>query len=229
MIIGLILAAFIAVITFFRVGDRYIKGFGLPKLVILLMLAALIGCVFIPEYTVANISIGFGVLLPALIISVVFLFVMTRTELKRALLGIIVCLALTIAIKLLLNNYNSEYSGLVISLIVGFACGASAFLTCKTKTAGVCAVLCGIVLGEITSELLIFYLIDNTYLTLGGLHLFDALMIALTLVGFLCAVSSAVVKARSLSDMQANRTEIEAGVEFNSDLIDDDYRQYFDD
>ncbi len=217
MIIGLVLLGLVAVLLFFGVAERIFKSFGVKYWLAFVMVGALIGCAFIPSFAIGKVTFNVAGFIAPVVFAIIFFVLARRThEVWRALIALSAVTALFVGIWLLIEPITSDT---VSVLIVGFLCGAIAFLVAKTKLAALAAVFGGIPTGEIISAAVNVYVSDAP-MRFGNAAAFDAVILAAV---FAVALYEAVAAIKRAMNARAAVTA-ETAEEFDPD----EYKRYFD-
>ena len=87
MIIGLVLLGLVAVLLFFGVAERVFKSFGVAYWLAFIMVGVLIGCAFIPSFSIGAVSFNVAGFIAPLVFAAVFFFLAGRTHEGRRALG----------------------------------------------------------------------------------------------------------------------------------------------
>jgi len=178
MTIGLIILALASVLIFFGATERFFRRLGIPNwLAFLLVLALIIGAV-IPSVTIGRFSMSVGGFLVPIVIMIVLDVIMgISPELLKTAVATLAAAAVALSVRILLRPING---GMIIgsSLIVGFIGGAVAYLIGGTRLSTLSAVMGGIILGDILTNLVYVFGIGNMSFSLGSRGVFDSIIIA---------------------------------------------------
>lgn len=221
MIIGLILCALTAVLLFFKTDIG-----GARKIVYMLIVAALIGCPFIPVLTVGEAEISLGILLMPILAGFVLMFLIKlKSELLSTLLSVVVTISLTVAVIFLMYSWDNEYKALTVSICVGVLAGSGAYLVTKRAVPSVSAALIGVPLGELTAALIAYYFLDSA-LIIGSKFLYDGVILSGAVALVLSYGVAALSAWRSARRME-KAENFEAGIDYGE--FEGEYKKYFDD
>lgn len=221
MIIGLILLGSVTVLLFFGVAERVFKSFGVTYWLAFVMLGVLIGSAFIPSFTVGSVTFNVAGFFAPLLFSAVFFFLAVRTrEHLRAIVTTSVVAALFVSIDLLVSPVASDT---VTAIIIGFLCGAVAYLVGKTKLAGLAAVFLGMPIGEVISSAVGLY-VYGTEMRFGTAATFDAVILAAVFAVALYEAVAAIKRTVNARARARSGVPAEAAEEFDAE----EYKKYFD-
>lgn len=221
MIIGLVLLGLVAVLLFFGVAEHVFKSFGVAYWLAFVMIGVLIGSAFIPGFTVGAVEFNVSGFIAPLVFSAVFFALAVRTrEVSRALVTTSVIAALFIAVWLLIEPITNDT---VTVIIIGFLCGAVAFLVARTKLAACAAVFLGMPLGEVISSAVNMF-VYGTPMQFGTAATFDAVILAAV---FSIVLFEAVAAIKRISSAKA-RARIESKTETADEFDPNEYKKYFD-
>lgn len=219
MIIGLVILGIVALLLLFGVAERVFKSFGVSYPFAFVMIGGLIGCAFIPTFTLGGaVAVNTAGFIAPLVLGIVFTVIAARMrEGWRAAVTISATTSLYIAVRLLIEPLTSE---LVTSIVAGFLCGAGAYLIGKTKIAALSSVFFGFFFGELISSAVDIY-IYGLPMRLGSAAVFDALVIA--------AVFSVLLYEMIAGIKRAMRSRNKAALCESAEEFDpDEYKRYFD-
>ncbi|MDE5563112.1 MAG: hypothetical protein K2J01_06170, partial [Clostridiales bacterium] len=103
MIIGLVLLGLVAVLLFLGIAERVFKSFGVAYWLAFVMIGVLIGCAFIPTFTVGAVQFNVAGFFAPLIFSAVFFALAFRMrEVRMAIIVTSITAALFISVWLLI-------------------------------------------------------------------------------------------------------------------------------
>lgn len=220
MIIGLVLLGIVAVLLFFGVAERVFKSFGIAYWLAFVMVGLLIGCAFIPSFSIGSVKINVAGFIAPVVFASVFYFLAVRAgEGWHAIVATSTVAALYIATELLIGPIAD---GTVTALVSGFLCGASTYLVGKSKIAALAAVFAGFPIGEIGAALVSAYAYGDA-MRLGTAAAFDACVLAAVTAVALFETIAAIKRTVAARARRA-RGEAEAANEFDAD----EYKRYFD-
>lgn len=221
MIIGLVLLGLTAVLLFFGVAERVFKSFGVAYWLAFIIIGVLIGCAFIPTFTIGAVQFNVaGFFAPLLFAAVFFALAVRMREVRRAVVVTSVTAALFISVWLLIAPITSDT---VSVIIIGFLCGAVDYLVGKTKIAALCGIFLGMPIGEVVSSAVGMY-VYNTPLRFGTPATFDAVILAAVTAVVIFESVSAIKRTMSRKANVRAATDAEAAEEFDAD----EYKKYFD-
>ena len=220
MIIGLVLLGLVAVLLFFGIAERVFKSFGVAVWLAFVMIGVLIGCAFIPTFTVGAVEFNVaGFFAPLLFSAVFFALAFRLREVGRGIVATAVTAALFISVWMLIAPITSDT---VCVIIIGFLCGAVDYLVGKTKIAALCGIFLGMPIGDVISSAVGMY-VYGTPLRFGAPSTFDAIILAaVTAVVIFESVSA--IKRTMNHRAKAKAQLAETAEEFNPD----EYKKYFD-
>ncbi len=218
MIIGLVLLGCVALMLLFGVAERVFKSFGVAYWLAFLMVAVLVGCPFIPSIVVGEIiTIDVAGFIAPILFAIAFFVIAGRNrESMRAVIAMSAVAALFVAVRLLIDPIASD---VVSALILGFLCGATAYLVAKTKVSALAAIFGGFPLGEGIAAL-VGFIVAGTPVMLGSAALYDAVILAAV---FSVALYETVAAIKRTMNTRA-RVMAETANEFDPD----EYKRYFD-
>lgn len=221
MVIGLVLLSLVAVLLFFGVAERVFKSFGVAYWLAFIMVGVLIGSAFIPSFTIGAVEFNVSGFIAPLVFAAVFFGLAARThEAMRAVVTTSVVAALFISVWLLIEPITNDT---VTVIIIGFLCGAVAFLVAKTKLAALSAVFLGMPIGEVVSSAVNLYA-HKTAMRFGTPATFDAIILAAVFSVALFEAIAAIKRTMNAKKRTAALQNAETADEFNSD----EYKKYFD-
>lgn len=221
MIIGLVLLGLTALLLFFGVAERVFKSFGVAYWLAVCMIGVLIGCAFIPTFTVGSVEFNVAGFFAPLLFAAVFLALAAKmNELRRALVVAAVTAALFISVWLLIAPIASDT---VSVIIIGFLCGAADYLVGKTKLAALCGIFLGMPIGEAISSAVGMY-VYNTPIRFGTPATFDAIILAAVTAVVIFESVSAIKRAMNNRARHKAGADAETAEEFDPD----EYKKYFD-
>ena len=220
MVIGLVLLGLTALMLFLGVAKKVFQNFGVPYLAAFVLVGALIGCAFIPSFSIgsARISVA-GFIAPTVFASVLFFLAVRRREAWRALVSMTAVLAVYVAVRLLIDPITSAT---VTVIVAGFLCGAVAYLTAKTELAALAAVFAALPVGDVISGAVGLF-VSETPITLGSAAVFDAVILA-AVVSVVLYETVAAIKRTMNARARRSLAEAEASEEFDPN----EYKRYFD-
>lgn len=211
----------VAVLLFFGIAERVFKSFGVAYWLAFVIVGVLIGCAFIPTFTVGSVSFNVaGFFAPMLFAAVFFLFAVRSGEALRALVTASVAAATFISLWLIIAPLTGST---VTVIIIGFLCGAVCYLVGKTKIAALCGVFLGMPIGEAASSAVNMYVYD-TPLRFGTPATFDAVILAAVLSVTLFEGIAAI--KRAMNTRTKNRVELQS--ELAEEFDAEEYKKYFD-
>lgn len=217
MIIGLVLLGCVVLLLFFGIAERVFKSFGVAYWLAFLMVGVLIGCAFIPSIVIGAVTIDVAGFIAPLVFAVAFFVLACRSrEGMRALVAMSAVAALFVAVRLLIDPIASD---IVSALILGFLCGATAYLVAKTKVSALAALFGGFPLGEGIAAL-VGFLTAGTPVMLGSAALYDSVILASVLSVALYETVAAIKRTMN------NRAKVMA--ETANEFDPDEYKRYFD-
>lgn len=222
MIIGLVLLGLTAVLLFFGIAERVFKSFGVAGWLAFVIIGVLIGCAFIPTFTVGVVEFNVaGFFAPLLFAAVFFALAFRMREIRRAVVVTAVTAALFISVWLLIAPITSDT---VCVIIIGFLCGAIDYLVGKTKIAALCGIFLGMPIGDVISSAVGMY-VYGTPLRFGSPATFDAVILA-AVTAIVIFESVSAIK-RTMNHRAKTRAAVDA--ELAEDNVDpDEYKKYFD-
>ena len=222
MIIGLVLLGLTAVLLFFGIAERVFKSFGVAGWLAFVMVGVLIGCAFIPTFTVGVVEFNVaGFFAPLLFAAVFFALAFRMREVRRAVVVTAVTAALFIPSVLLIAPITSNT---VCVIIIGFLCGAVDYFVGKTKIAALCGIFLGMPIGDVISSAVGMY-VYGTPLRFGAPATFDAVILAAVTAVVIFESVSAI--KRTMNHRTKSRAAVD--VELAEDNVDrDEYKKYFD-
>ena len=221
MIIGLVLCGLVAVLLFFGIAERVFKSFGVAYWLAFVIVGTLIGCAFIPSFTVGAVQFNVAGFFAPLVFAAVFFVLAGRVgELARAFTVTAVTAALYISVWMLIEPIAFDT---VTVIIIGFLCGAVDYLVGKTKIAALCGIFLGMPIGEVISSAVGMY-VYKTPLQFGMPATFDAIILA--------AVTSIVlfegIAAIKRFMNNKHRAKLKSTAETANEFDPDEYKKYFD-
>lgn len=221
MIIGLVLLGLVAVLLFFGIAERVFKSFGVAYWLAFVMIGVLIGCAFIPTFTVGAVQFNVaGFFAPLLFAAVFFALAFRMREVRRALIVTSVTAALFISVWLLIAPITSST---VCVIIIGFLCGAVDYLVGKTKIAALCGIFLGMPIGDVVSSAVGMY-VYKTPLRFGSPTTFNAIILAAVTAVVIFESVAAIKRTMNHRAGQKARADAELAEEFDPD----EYKKYFD-
>lgn len=219
MVIGLVLLGSVAVLLFFGVAERIFKSFGMTYWLAFVIVGVLVGCAFIPMFTVGAVEFNIAGFFSPLIFAAVFFALAARVgEVRHAIAAVSVTAALYISVQMLVSPLVSNT---VTVIIIGFLCGAVGYLVGKTKLAALCGVFTGMPIGEVVSSVVWMY-VQGTPIRFGTASTFDAIILA-AIVSVVIFESVAAIK-RTMRTRAKQATALEVADEWGVD----EYKKYFD-
>ncbi|MCX4314941.1 MAG: hypothetical protein OSJ83_13955, partial [Clostridia bacterium] len=139
------------------------------------MIGLLIGSAFVPEFGIGSVTFNVAGFIAPIAFAVVFYVLAARThEIMRAMVTTSVVVALFVSVWLLIAPIANDT---VTVIIIGFLCGAVAFLVAKTKLAALAGVFAGMPIGEVISSAVDLFVYD-TPMRFGTAATFDAVILA---------------------------------------------------
>ena len=211
----------VAVLLFFGVAERVFKSFGVAYWLAFIMVGVLIGSAFIPSFTIGAVEFNVSGFIAPLVFAAVFFGLAARThEVMRAIVTTSVVAALFISVWLLIEPISNDT---VTVIIIGFLCGAVAFLVAKTKLAALSAIFLGMPVGEVVSSAVNLY-VYGTPMRFGTAATFDAIILAAVFSVALFEAIAAIRRTMNAKKRAAALGNSETADEFNPD----EYKKYFD-
>ena len=126
--IGSIVLTVLGIMILLGIGHNAVKDFGVPSLVLILLIAAVVGLNFIPPFTFGEVTFSIGTLLLPL---VALFFLIFKGTLKNRLICFLITLGLTAALYGAVRlagyfgaeewSYVNLYHGLIVG-VLAFAC-----------------------------------------------------------------------------------------------------------
>ena len=179
MIIGLIILGIAAVLIFFGAAERYFETLGLTSwLSFIIILAFVLGAV-VPDISVSGVIVSLGgFIVPLVTVVVLAAISVKRNNLFRALISAVLAAAITVGVRVLFKPEINSEAIMPSSLIIGFVCGAVAFIFSGNRIGMLITAIGGIVIGDIISASLSYSANPQTNLVFGGNAVFDALAVS---------------------------------------------------
>lgn len=222
MIIGLVLCGLVAVLLFFGVAERVFKSFGVAYWLAFIMIGLLIGCAFVPSFSIGGVTFNVAGFIAPIVFAVVFFVLAVRNrEISPAIITAAVVIALSLSVDLIISPLVGET---VTVIIVGFLCGAVAYLVAKTKLAALAGVFTGVPIGDIIASGVSVY-VYGTPMRLGSAATFDSVILAAVFAVVLFEAISAI--RRTMSVRRRKRTAAQM-TELAEEFDPDEYKKYFD-
>lgn len=130
--IGSIVLTVLGIMILLGIGHKAVKDFGVPSLVLILLIAAVVGLNFIPPFTFGEVTFSVGTLLLPL---VALFFLIFKGTLKNRLICFLITLGLTAALygAVRLAGYFGAEEWSYVNLYHGLSVGVLAF-ACTRNT-----------------------------------------------------------------------------------------------
>lgn len=222
MIIGLVLLGLVAVLLFFGIAERVFKSFGVAYWLAFVMIGLLIGSAFVPTFAIGNVTFNVAGFIAPVVFAVVFYVLAARThEAAHAVVASSVTVALAVSVNLVISPLVSDTVNVII---VGFLCGAVAFLVAKTKLAALAGVFSGIPIAELISSAVDMYVYDMP-LRFGSAAAFDAVILSAVFSVVLFEAVSAIKRTVNIKQKRKAAARLS---EQSDDFDPDEYKKYFD-
>ncbi|MCL2062337.1 MAG: hypothetical protein FWH03_06925 [Firmicutes bacterium] len=215
LLVGLLLLAVLAVLTFFGFSERFFRKIGIPDwLAFLLILAFVIGAVVpvIPIGTRVTLHVG-GFLVPASLFVILLIVSPVKKEKLRTLLAVFAVAGISVAARMLLRP-NSEGLYFVLSVVTGLACGIAAYLAGRTRAATLAGALGGVVLGDIINNIILRF-VYGAPIAFGSFGVFDSVVLA-AVVGIVLLEAVQAIK-RTMHQKRVSKRVLQA--EFAEDTL----------
>ncbi len=216
MIIALISIGIIAVCLLLGLLKTALTSLGVNKVAMVIILAVLVGSVFVPYINILGVRFGVaGFILPVIIMGILDFRMGLNREFFLNKLSATIIMAVVLPILLFAFGMNYATTALVtigISVIVAVI----AFMVTKTYSSAVSSVLGGIVVADVVANLIAFFVNGNAIL-IGSDNVFGLIMISLLMCGvgiqFFASIRekfvSTSVNRRQLSSEEAEENEID--------------------
>ncbi|MBE5732737.1 MAG: hypothetical protein E7353_06880 [Clostridiales bacterium] len=216
MIIALISIGIIAVCLLLGLLKTALTSLGVNKVAMVIILAVLVGSVFVPYINILGVRFGVaGFILPVIIMGILDFRMGLNREFFLNKLSATIIMAVVLPILLFAFGMNFATTALVtigISVIVAVI----AFMVTKTYSSAVSSVLGGIVVADVVANLIAFFVNGNAIL-IGSDNVFGLIMISLLMCGvgiqFFASIRekfvSTSVNRRQLSSEEAEENEID--------------------
>ncbi len=221
MVIGLVLLGLVALLLFFGIAESVFKSFGVANWLAFLIVGILIGCAFIPTFTLGAVTFNVaGFFAPLLFAAVFFALAVKVGDTVRALVTTSVVAALFISVWLLIARITNDT---VTVIIIGFLCGAVCYLVGKTKISALCGIFLGMPIGEVISSAVSLY-VYGTSMRFGTPATFDAIILAAVTAVVLFESIAAIKRTMN------NRAKLRAAEnsELSEEFDAEEYKKYFD-
>ena len=213
----------VAALLLFGVAEHVFKSFGVAYWLALVIVGVLIGCAFIPTFTVGVVTINVAGFFAPLLFAGVFIAIAVRMrEARRALVVASVAAALYISIWLVIAPIT--YTTVTV-IVIGFLCGAVCYLVGKTKIAAMAGLFLGMPLGEVVASGVNMY-VYGTPIRFGSAATFDAIILAaVTAVVIFESIAAIKRTMNRRAKLKSGRAEsAETAEEFDPN----EYKKYFD-
>jgi len=216
MIIALISIGIIAVCLLLGLLKTALTSLGVNKVAMVIILAVLVGSVFVPYINILGVRFGVaGFILPVIIMGILDFRMGLNREFFLNKLSATIIMAVVLPILLFAFGMNFATTALVtigISVIVAVI----AFMVTKTYSSAVSSVLGGIVVADVVANLIAFFVNGNAIL-IGSDNVFGLIMISLLMCGvgiqFFASIRekfvSTSVNRRQLGREEAEENEID--------------------
>ena len=242
--LGMILLAVMAVMIFFGLTDRFFAKMGVANWAAFLIILAFAVAAVFPPLLVGRVTLSYaGFFLPLMLGTVAMFALGANSTLLRAIVGTLAVAGIVLATRVAFvpTGYSSAIPSI---LIIGFAGGIAAYIIAQSRLAVLASVLCGIVLGDFASAMILRFALDTGYLLqLGQNGIFDALVLSLIIGAVTLEVAAVITRAVSrrienASSTPALASQIEAAedvkidendVMLPADEDDDLFEDYFND
>ena len=180
MAVGLIVLGALALLIFFGVTDKLFERAGIGNWIAFLMALGLALSVLIPDVrfgTPPNLALSVsGFLLPAAIAAVLLIIAAVSRRFLLSLYSIICVAAAVIVIRLAVPP-ATDVLAISGGIVTGIVAGILAHAVGRTRLATVTGAVGGIILGDALSVIVYNAYSGQGYFRLGGLGVFDAIVI----------------------------------------------------
>lgn len=198
MIVGYVLLGFVAVMMFFGLLNGVVKSMKLEPWVALFFIVAFIVGGIIPMIsfgTTVSIGIG-GFIAPAVLAVVLTILVGFNMDLLRTGAAMLATAAITIAVTLWMPM-NTTWLSVLATFVIGLLCGAVSYVICYNRLSSAAGAVGGIVLGNLTAQLILYFTGGSGTIVLGNSVVFDSFVIAMVFAVMLSSVSNRMLIGRT--------------------------------
>ncbi|MBR6788877.1 MAG: hypothetical protein IKM44_03625 [Clostridia bacterium] len=217
MTIGLVILGISAVLLFFGVAEKFFDRLGLTSwLAFLLILALIVGAVT-PELRTDFFVITVGGFIVPLVVGIILFAIASRQgSFAKTLLSVFLVTSVATLFRIVMSSETVNV--LASNLIIGFVCGAVAFLCAGSRLGALAGGMLGVDLGDLISAISYAYILGEGILTLGS-GIFDGIIISTAFALVVAEIAFAITTKMERRKTEKTLTEAEFAKDENNETL----------